>query len=772
MKSYLSLISISAKKRRHKNKITLFCIIIAVFLVTVIFSMADMGIRMEKMRLIDKHGNLHIMLDGISENTWDEIRTRKDVASASRYRVMNYSIDKDYYINGKKTVFCGIDEPFMNMWNGFTKHAYPKNDSEIILSSNANDILGINIGDTITLNTPNGDIEFVVSGFSDNTAMVLQYDAIGAFMTTAAFYNVCALNDTEIPSAAYYVQFREHVNIRKMISDIKTQYHLTEEQLSENTALLGVMGFSGDSYMMGLYGVAAVLFILVLMAGVLMIAGSINSNIVERTQFFGMMRCIGASRKQIISFVRLEALNWCKTAIPIGIVSGVLMTWGICALFKLVVSGEFTYIPLFEISMIGIVCGILVGLLTVLFAAQSPAKRAAKVSPMAAVSGEKSTKNIRHGTKMFFFKIETALGIHHAVSAKRNLILMTGSFALSIILFLSFSTMFDFAKHALNPLNPSAPDISFMSHDRSNTVDYNLIDKINHIHGVEKSFGRMFREGLPAEYSGKTDQIDLISYEQYQFEWAEADVLEGDLSKVYGNSNFVLAVYDDKAFQVGDKIKLENAELEVAAILAEAPFGSDENPTVICSEETFTALTGEKNYAVIDIQLNGNATDAAAESLRNLAGENMFSDRRESNRETIAVYWAFRFLVYGFLMIIAMITVFNIINSIAMSVSARVKQYGAMRAVGMDGRQMTKMIAAESITYAFFGCIAGVVIGLLLHKFLFDRLVTAYFGTVWSLPVVTLGIVLLLVAASSAAAVYMPAKRIVSMAVTDTINEL
>ena len=349
---------------------------------------------------------------------------------------------------------------------------------------------------------------------------------------------------------------------------------------------------------------------------------------------------------------------------------------------------------------------------------------------------------------------------------------MTGSFALSIILFLSFSTMFDFVKHALNPLNPSASDISFMSHDRSNTVDYNLIDKINHIHGVEKSFGRMFREGLPAEYSGKTDQIDLISYEQYQFEWAEADVLEGDLSKVYGNSNFVLAVYDDKAFQVGDKIKLENAELEVAAILAEAPFGSDENPTVICSEETFTALTGEKNYAVIDIQLNGNATDAAAESLRNLAGENMFSDRRESNRETIAVYWAFRFLVYGFLMIIAMITVFNIINSIAMSVSARVKQYGAMRAVGMDGRQMTKMIAAESITYAFFGCIAGVVIGLLLHKFLFDRLVTAYFGTVWSLPVVTLGIVLLLVAASSAAAVYMPAKRIVSMAVTDTINEL
>ena len=48
-----------------------------------------------------------------------------------------------------------------------------------------------------------------------------------------------------------------------------------------------------------------------------------------------------------------------------------------------------------------------------------------------------------------------------------------------------------------------------------------------------------------------------------------------------------------------------------------------------------------------------------------------------------------------------MITLFNIINSISMSVTARIKQYGAMRAVGMDGNQLTGMIAAETFTYAF-----------------------------------------------------------------------
>ena len=35
-----------------------------------------------------------------------------------------------------------------------------------------------------------------------------------------------------------------------------------------------------------------------------------------------MMRCIGMSKQQIIRFVRLEALNWCKTAVPIGLILG------------------------------------------------------------------------------------------------------------------------------------------------------------------------------------------------------------------------------------------------------------------------------------------------------------------------------------------------------------------------------------------------------------------------------------------------------------------
>ncbi len=53
--------------------------------------------------------------------------------------------------------------------------------------------------------------------------------------------------------------------------------------------------------------------------------------------------------------------------------------------------------------------------------------------------------------------------------------------------------------------------------------------------------------------------------------------------------------------------------------------------------------------------------------------------------------------------IIILVTVLNIVNSISMSVAAKIKQYGVMRAVGINKQQLTKMIVTETCTYAATG---------------------------------------------------------------------
>ena len=783
MKSYLSLIPISAKVHRRQNRMTLLCIILAVFLVTAVFSMADMGVRMEKTTLLNKHGNWHIQLKNISEGVAEQIGSSPDIAAMSGYDVINYNREDDYYIGDRKAVLYGVDETYItDIQNCLEDGSYPRSDTEIMLSPNAKTALGINIGDSVTINTPSGSMNYTVSGFGeDDVGSNSLYDTISAYMNQTAFYKICAMNDREL-ATVYYVQFHENTEISKQIAGIKEQYGLTDENIDENAATLGLANFSGKT-VHTVYSTAVVLFVLILIAGVLMISSSINSNVAQRTKFFGMMRCIGMSRQQIIRFVKLEALNWCKTAVPVGVILGIVITWGLCAALRFLVGGEFSDMPLLGVSPIGIISGVIVGVVTVLISARSPAKRAAKVSPVTAVSGNsESAKNMHHGVNTRFSKIETALGIHHAVSAKKNLLLMTGSFALSIILFLSFSFLIDFVGY-LMPQPSNAFDISILSNDSSNSIDNSLLDKISSMEGVKRVFGRRSCFDIPAEVNKDnqlSNTIDIISYDEYDLDCLTKDkeLRKGsDISKVYGDSNYVLTTWDkDSPLEIGDKIRVGNEELEIAGMLKFDPFSSDGSMngkiTLITSGETSTRITGVTDYSLIMIQTTRDATDENVEAIRNVVGEEYtFSDKRD--QRNTGTYIAFLLFVYGFLAIITLVTVLNIVNSISMSVSAKIKQYGAMRAVGMDERQITKMIAAEAFTYALSGCAVGCTVGLLISKLLYDNLITTHWNyATWSLPVIPIMIILLFVFVAAITAVYAPSKRIRNISVTETINEL
>lgn len=473
MKSYLSLIPISAKVHRRQNRMTLLCIVFAVFMVTAVFSMAEMGFRMEQARLVGKHGSFSI-----------------------------------------------------------------------------GDLLGSSMGQT-------------------------------------------------------------------------------------------------------LLSVAVVLFLLILIAGVLMISSSMNSSVAQRIQFFGMMRCIGMSKQQIIRFVRLEALNWCKTAIPIGLVSGVVATWGLCAVLRFVVKEEFSDIPLFGISIFGIAGGIFVGLITVLIAANAPAKHAAKVSPITAVSGNAGhEKTMRHSPYAGFGKIEFLLGVRHAISGKKNLFLMTGSFALSIILFLSFSVMVNFVD-CLIPQSAATSDIDIASAG-GNTIPRELLTSIRGMDGVKEVYGRRNVSDVSAKLNDDANfsgTVDLISYDDFDLQCLKEDSAlkrGSDLSKVSGDSNFVLATSDqDSTWKIGDTVQIGDKTLTIAGLLKNDPFSenglTNGKLTLITSDETFVRLTGEEGYSLVQIQTTGDVTDENVQEIQNSVDQT-YSFRDKRDERTAGTYMAFCFL--------------------------------------------------------------------------------------------------------------------------------
>ncbi|MDD2980026.1 MAG: FtsX-like permease family protein [Hespellia sp.] len=776
MKSYLSLIPISAKVHKRQNRMTILCIIISVFLVTVIFSLSDMMQRAEMSRMINRHGNWHLQVEDISKEQASEIRERSDVKAAGWFDEFNENASEPYYINNKKVALCGMDEEYITkITEKLSQGTFPKNDGEIMVGVNAKEMFGVQLGDRVTIKTPAGEVEYTISGFNEeDDEFQGQTYLMDAGMTLDAFQKLLDQNGVTDSSPAYFVQFQSAAKASRAKAEIQKQYGLDGDHISENLAVMGAAGSSDSTAMKGFYQTAVVLFILVLLAGVMMISGSMNSNVTRRTKFFGMMRCIGASRQQIMRFVRLEALAWCKTAVPLGVILGIVVSGGICALLRYGIGGEFAQTPVFAISGIGVVSGAAVGVVTVLLAARSPAKRAAKVSPIAAISGNTQNQQpARRVTVLPHTRIETSLGIHHAVSARKNWCLMTASFALSITLFLCFSVGMDLIRALLPSIRSWQPDCTINGYANALSLDKGEIDAIRKIPGVARVYGNSYISDIPVTSSEPSvDHVNLVSYDTYMLDCSADSVVKGELSQVYGDSDKVMTIYNkNNPLRVGDTIQLEDEELEVSCAVSDGLF-SDEL-IVICSEETFTRLMGEQNYAMINVQLAKNATDKTVDQISAFAADDqIFTDAHENNRQSNDTYWVIRIVGYSFLIIIGMITVFYIINSISMSVSARVKQYGAMRAVGMDSWQLTKMIAAESFTYAVSGVVIGCAIGLPLSRALYTVLLTRHFGIEWTMPFGRIGMILLFVFAAALVAIYVPSKRIGNLAVTDAINEL
>lgn len=780
MKSYLSLIPISARTRRKQNRLILLCIIFAVFFVTTVFSCAEIFTEGQTEGMIRHHGSHHIVISGLSEAQAQEIADREDVSAAAWCNALGEDVYEGYMINDTRVILYGAEENYIDDIRAYEREGvFPQNDGEIMLNTGARERLGVQGGDNVTIHVPAGDFSFTVSGFCADEweKYDSKFEDVSAYISVDAFRRICTANRTGDDSdmgvkTAYYVRFADGTDIKSALSDLTAQYGLADGDIEENIVTMGVSGSSSSLAIQSFYLLAAIVFVLILTAGVLMISSCLNSTVAQRTKFFGMMRCIGASREQVMRFVRLEALNWCKTAIPVGLVVSEAFTFVLSVTLQYKVGGEFEDFR-YRFSMIGIVSGVLVGVISVLLAAYSPAKRAASVSPVAAVSGNAETgKAVAHAVNTRIFKVEHALGMHHAVAAKKNLILMSLSFAFTVTLFLVFSAGLDLFNRFVPSENDLSPDISIAAADSANSLDRGMKEKMSVLPGVETAFGCAVCYETPAEINGSPASVDLISYDDWMFQWSERSVASGDLEQVSGDTDYVMTIFNmDSRLNTGDMVKIGDTELTIACVCSEG-IGTESRPAIVCTEETFMRLTGESDYQLLGIDLAKDASEKTVETIRAMAGENDLIDRREDEQASNSSFWVFRIAAYGFLTIIALITVFNIMNNISMSVSAKMKQYGVMRAVGMSVEQMTRMIAAEAVTYAVCGLVIGYIAGLYLHRLFMVRIVFVHFGGSWKVPFEPLTVITIIVALSCVAAVRAPARRVREMAITETINEL
>ena len=211
MKSYLSLVPISGKVRKRQNRMTIFCVIISVLLVTAIFSGADMWIRASSEGLQQKHGNWHIRLENISQDTAEEISRHPDVAAIGWSETFNTDGDQPFYIGEKKAALYGVDSIYLaELVNALEEGALPQGDNDVMLSSNARLALDVKIGDHVTVKTPSGDTDFTVCGFGSDDAEYYQGQTymVAVYMMRDAYISIMEQNHIPI-NPSCYIQFQD-----------------------------------------------------------------------------------------------------------------------------------------------------------------------------------------------------------------------------------------------------------------------------------------------------------------------------------------------------------------------------------------------------------------------------------------------------------------------------------------------------------------------------------------------------------------------------------
>lgn len=192
----------------------------------------------------------------------------------------------------------------------------------------------------------------------------------------------------------------------------------------------------------------AALLALIVFTGYLIIFNIFQISVTNDIRFYGLLKTIGATPKQIRRMIRIQALSLSLAGIPIGLLSGYLIGNYLTPIIMSTLSYTVAHSTFHPLIFIGAAA---FSLLTVLISCRKPGKIAGKVSPVEAVRytecdtiGKKQIKKGRHGGNVF------SMALANLSRSKKKTVLVVLSLSLSVVLLqltYTFTKGFDMDKY-------------------------------------------------------------------------------------------------------------------------------------------------------------------------------------------------------------------------------------------------------------------------------------------------------------------------------------
>ncbi|AWX56561.1 ABC transporter permease [Brevibacillus brevis] len=567
--------------------------------------------------------------------------------------------------------------------------------------------------------------------------------------------------------------------IASKVNGVKDQVKSNGVKVKYNRDLLLYSGISNDSHFL------TTMYLAVLTVGSIILIGSVSLiynafaiSLSERSRTLGMLSSIGATKQQKRASVFFEAAVIGVIAIPAGLFFGSIgigVTLHLLSPFiqKIFVVSEPMRLVIEPFSMVAV---ILFSILTLFISAWFPAVRASGITPITAIRQTKDIeikgKDVRTSKmtrKLFGFEAE--LGLKNLKRNKHHYRSTVFSLAISVILYLAASSFSLYMDKSYNMAQAPLPyDLSVYARgadlERVRSLTNELMSVQNATTKVKTQL--LFDDLILNENEVTTDissrltlnpdgkyymssnivSLDEASFAAYlQTAGIDAKKLEGDEISAILVNRFTLKEQHNftdisqLAVQEGSEIpftKVEGAKIRIASITDKRPpfmlhYQEDAfTVTFVVSERSFDKLRELGNdmlsqQVTSEIQFTTEQSVALENELNPIIDEypdvhvyttNLIEERQDAmNRATVTSVF-----LYGFVVLIGLICMANIINTISTGMALRKREFAMLASIGMTPKGMKKMLRFEGFFYGMKSLIYGLPISLCVMFFIYMSL--------------------------------------------------
>jgi putative ABC transport system permease protein len=284
--------------------------------------------------------------------------------------------------------------------------------------------------------------------------------------------------------------------------------------------------------------------------------------------------------------------------------------------------------------------------------------------------------------------------------------------------------------------------------------------------------------GQQAKVSGSQETVTGLDpatiTKVYRLEWKHGtNALLGQLGKAGAIVTNTFA--NDKNLRVGSRVQMvtpddKKLELEVKGIYKAPALGSVLGAVSI-AKRVFDATFARPQNQLTFIKVSGLPTESTKRMLEakvaaypdtKLRTRREFIDSQESSVSTLLA------LLYVLLALSVIVSLFGMVNTLALSVLERTREIGMLRAVGMTRREVRRIVRHESVITALIGAVLGLPLGIFLAA-LVTRALSSQ-GIVFALPTTSLVIFAVVAVVAGIGAAILPARRAARLNVLEALQ--